>query len=1051
MRRPGKYPSDKNLISIIIILIVVIMLFTVLENQSDIEEQPVIPTSSSQQDAVQRLANESGEEVKAYIDNGVIRNLRFKWHGKDRQSPADLIMEFIDRYPDIFNITSPKSQLELVNIINRDNGYQTVVYSQKNEGIPVYSANLNFQINSDGEIIYYTGGYIPNLIINTTPKIDYQQAYQILSDDLNMDDPLVEVKKGELIIINFPSSDLPEEINPILAWKISVLSGEVYSSFFIDANSGNILGEIPFLIFAKDFKIYDAKNKDIKNILGLDIEPELVLDEKGPIDNKEIDQDALNILSHHNTVYDFFFDNFKWESYDGNDSRLTSVVNVKIDCPNAQWDSNTKEMYFCDDLTQSVDILAHEFTHGVSRETLKITPNLFYKIKTKLHIYSINETNAVSESLSDIFAAFIDHQHPWQICYSNCEGDDLIRDLANPSNNTRGALPAHYADLVYPNSNLCDSKDEINYGCGHYNSTIFSHAVYLFTNQIGFEKSQHIIFFALANKMIPQDTDFINARIGIVKSCRENIGSNFINKKQINGVITEDDCQEIENAYDQVGILDPITPTRPYPISQPTPGIASGVKIPKIASKNSQTIILIDTSGSMMYMDVSGVEKITAAQHAASNLLDVIASEQQASGDQTNHQVGLVAFSDTANVFSPLSGDINSVKDAALQLSPLGSTAMAAGLQEAISLFGLGSQQQRMIVLLSDGMPNIGINASNSFFGLFTDEQAIQDEILDLAAEAGKQNICVHTIGFGNPENLYSYEYIDEQFLRQVASASGCGQYYGAQQATQLANVFVELRHASLGSLILQKSGTIQQGETLSLGSVTVPPNREQLMLTLNWPGSRLRPVLVDPQGRQVDASYPGTTVTEGDTITTILVDRPRGGNWQLSIFGQDVPQGSTDYNALLSTRGSLAPQQAETPTWLWLGLVALVVGLGVAITKSQPKSDVGPQIRAEHAQKQPPADSACLIGTIGALAGKRVRILKGGLLGRGPQCQLVIPDPAVSRVHARLFYAQGRWYIQDQGSRSGTFINDRRISRAPLQHNDTVRLGRSSFVFREQ
>jgi phosphoserine phosphatase RsbU/P len=63
-------------------------------------------------------------------------------------------------------------------------------------------------------------------------------------------------------------------------------------------------------------------------------------------------------------------------------------------------------------------------------------------------------------------------------------------------------------------------------------------------------------------------------------------------------------------------------------------------------------------------------------------------------------------------------------------------------------------------------------------------------------------------------------------------------------------------------------------------------------------------------------------------------------------------------------------------------------------------------------------------------------------VLGRNPDCGIVIPVTSVSREHAQILRVQGRYYIEDKQSRNGTFVNNQAItSRTPLKNNDRIRI----------
>ena len=63
-------------------------------------------------------------------------------------------------------------------------------------------------------------------------------------------------------------------------------------------------------------------------------------------------------------------------------------------------------------------------------------------------------------------------------------------------------------------------------------------------------------------------------------------------------------------------------------------------------------------------------------------------------------------------------------------------------------------------------------------------------------------------------------------------------------------------------------------------------------------------------------------------------------------------------------------------------------------------------------------------------------------ILGRNPDCGIVIPVTSVSREHAQILRIQNRFYIEDKQSRNGTFVNNQAIStRTLLKHNDKIRI----------
>lgn len=68
--------------------------------------------------------------------------------------------------------------------------------------------------------------------------------------------------------------------------------------------------------------------------------------------------------------------------------------------------------------------------------------------------------------------------------------------------------------------------------------------------------------------------------------------------------------------------------------------------------------------------------------------------------------------------------------------------------------------------------------------------------------------------------------------------------------------------------------------------------------------------------------------------------------------------------------------------------------------------------------------------------------------VGRKVDRDLVIPDPRVSREHAQIVSENGEFFVVDQGSKHGTFVNGERVERHKLQRNDRVEFGVRDVIY---
>ncbi|MFI7601440.1 M4 family metallopeptidase [Actinoplanes sp. NPDC049681] len=212
---------------------------------------------------------------------------------------------------------------------------------------------------------------------------------------------------------------------------------------------------------------------------------------------------------------DFLRDVFERDSIDGRGMRLHGYVHRGLRYNNAFWDGS--EMVFGDgdgrvfsDFTGSLDVIAHELTHGVTEFTAA----------WEYH----EQSGALNESMSDVFGSMVKQ---WALKQSAAEADwligsdvftpgieaDALRSMKAPGTAFDNRLfgkdpqPAHMNDYV----ELPDTE-EGDFGGVHINSGIPNKAFYLVATAIGgnsWDAAGHIWYESLkASTARAQFADF---------------------------------------------------------------------------------------------------------------------------------------------------------------------------------------------------------------------------------------------------------------------------------------------------------------------------------------------------------------------------------------------------------------------------------------------------------------------------------------------------------------------------------------------------------------
>jgi hypothetical protein len=263
-----------------------------------------------------------------------------------------------------------------------------------------------------------------------------------------------------------------------------------------------------------------------------------------------------------------------------------------------------------------------------------------------------------------------------------------------------------------------------------------------------------------------------------------------------------------------------------------------------------------------------------------------------------------------------------------------------------------------------------------------------------------------------------------------------------------LVKVYIKLHHATSGTVVIEQEGQVLPQQTTAPIPFPVPTQQDYLIGTVNYPGSQVDLVLTDPSGKQVGEDYPGANITKDLGMGLVTVAKPKSGQWNLSVYGNDVPAQGEPYYAAASTRASTITPASANNTGGGLGVALIILaiaggGIYAVVLLNRRKSQRGGIVSNNYR-----VDRVKLVSLNGPHSGIDFEISDGSIIGRASTCQIRLRDIAVSRQHARLRYSQGGWYLQDLNSSGGTYINGQRIAAQRLKSGDRIRFGSTEFQF---
>ncbi|HEX8509502.1 MAG TPA: protealysin inhibitor emfourin [Propionibacteriaceae bacterium] len=258
-------------------------------------------------------------------------------------------------------------------------------------------------------------------------------------------------------------------------------------------------------------------------------------------------------------VWDLFAEEFRRRSVDGNGTPLSVTVHYGTDYDNAFWDG--EQLVFGDGdgqiferFTKPMDVLAHEFTHGVTQ----FTAGLVYQ----------GQSGALNESVSDVFASMAKQRHLDQ---TSDQADWLIGEgIFRPGVQAKALRSMTEPGTAYDDPRI--GKDpqvgsmrdyietEEDNGGVHLNSGIPNRAFALAALKLGghsWQQAGQIWYDAITSGEVSATTDFEGFASATVSSA-----SRLFTDPEV--------AEHVRTAWTTVGLLNSVE-RRPAPAEQSPP------------------------------------------------------------------------------------------------------------------------------------------------------------------------------------------------------------------------------------------------------------------------------------------------------------------------------------------------------------------------------------------------------------------------------------------------------------------------------------------------
>ncbi|MBS2017341.1 MAG: M4 family metallopeptidase [Deltaproteobacteria bacterium] len=490
--------------------------------------------------------------------------------GKSRASAdvAKATISFLEQYKALYGMRDVASELRLSKSEVDELSMTHARFQQTTHGVPVVGAELAAHYDAAGRITSIDANYVAGLDgIDVQPTIDAKASEaavkaEIVANVKGLDASMLTASEPKLVV--YALGEGPARLAyehsvravfgdepAIWVTTVDAKTGEILDRFnnlmTIEASGTSVLGITKTFQAAqsgggyvmtdatRNVRTYTAGNQ--QTTPGSSVSSTTLTQ----WDRTAVGPGAA-VDAHFNAsaVYDYYKTKHARNAIDGAGGALVSTAHFGNAFDNAFWDPDLNQMAYGDGgqmfrpLSAGLDVVAHEFTHGVT----SATSNLRYQ----------NQSGAMNESVSDIFGAFIEHAVKADATKNWTMGEDiakqagLLRDFKNPA---AGQQPAHMSRYV---------NTQQDSGGVHINSGIPNNAAFLMTVGgtnpvskvevkfgIGWEKSEKL-WYRANTKYFLTTTNFAQAATGVMSAAKD-------------VALTDNEINIVDCAWKAVGVV----------------------------------------------------------------------------------------------------------------------------------------------------------------------------------------------------------------------------------------------------------------------------------------------------------------------------------------------------------------------------------------------------------------------------------------------------------------------------------------------------------------